>query len=153
MQNSKTRQEADQKREAAARHGLNADEILPEDQRRRSQPPDRSGAPPQVHQNRHGNPILLPGSAAITTKRIKFSGDSGKDIKQLIEQTGQGGPGSGYTWHHHADYDPKTGLGTVSLMPTADHQQYHIGGSAQKRATDHGGDPDSSAKYGYNNLQ
>jgi A nuclease of the HNH/ENDO VII superfamily with conserved WHH len=150
MKSSKTRSEAQGKRTAAERQGLNADEILPDSQKRRTQPPDHFGAPPQVTKDSHGNSILLPGSAAITEKKMKLSGDSNQDIKKLVDQTGQGGPGSGQTWHHKADYDDKTGQGTVTLMPTQYHQGHpHIGGSAQQRANDNGGDPDRKAKYGY----
>ncbi|RCJ41014.1 hypothetical protein A6770_36600 [Nostoc minutum NIES-26] len=149
-----TRSEVEKQKQAAARQGLDANNILAEGSKRRTQPPDRPGAPPQVHQNRHGNPILLPGDSAIMTQKIKLSGDSAKDIRGLVARTERGGPGSGETWHHHADYDSQTDKGKVTLMPTADHQQhYHIGGSAQKRATDHGGDPDKMAKYGYSNPQ
>ena len=149
MKSSKTRSEANKKREDAAKDGLKADDIVSEGHKRRSQPPDRLNAPPQVQKDRHKNPLLFPGSSAIMTLQIKVSGDSPKDIKELVRRTGRGKPGSGETWHHMGDYDDRTGYGTVVLMPTADHQQAHIGGSAQKRATDYGGDPDRAAKYGY----
>ncbi|MEH2364198.1 MAG: HNH endonuclease [Nostoc sp.] len=145
-----TRSEAEKQKKAAAKEGLDPNKIFPEGSKRRTQPPDRPGAAPQVYKDRNGNPGLLPGDSAITKQKIKLSGDSGKDIKELVDRTGQGGSGSGQTWHHHLDYDPETDQGTVTLMPTSVHQQhYHIGGSAQKRATDHGGDPDKLAKYGY----
>jgi hypothetical protein len=150
MKSSKSRSEAEKKRAAAEKQGLDADKILPDGQRRRTQPPDQFGAPPQVTKDSHGNNILLPGGTAITEQKMKLSGDSNKDIKKLVERTGQGGPGSGETWHHKSDYNDETGQGTVTLMPTQDHQGHpHIGGSAQKRANDHGGDPDKKAGYGY----
>lgn len=148
MHSSKTRKKAAQEKETASKQGLDADNIRPDGQKRRTQHPDRFGAPAEVVKDRHGK-HLMPNGSAIMVRRMKLSGDSGKDIKKLVEETGRGGPGSGETWHHMADYDEETGEGTVILMPTREHRQSHVGGSAQKRATAHGGDPDSKAKYGY----
>jgi hypothetical protein len=144
---STTRSEKKKQEEAAKKHKLDASNILPSGSKRKSQPPDYLAHPPKIQKDRHGNKILLPGSAAITSIRMKVSGDSLKDIKKLEKETGRGGSQSDEVWHHQSDYDSKTKSSTVTLMPKAAHASSHVGSSAFKRADMHD-DPDKKAKYG-----
>lgn len=144
-----TRSKAADQQKTAKKQGLDKANILPEGATRNRKPTDHPDHPPRTV-NQGGNTNLLPGNSASSEKRMKLSGDSNKDINKLVKDTGQGGSGSGQTWHHMADYDTKTGMGTVKLMDTATHKALpHTGGSAQARAHIHD-DPDKKAKLNLN---
>jgi A nuclease of the HNH/ENDO VII superfamily with conserved WHH len=144
-----TRSQKKKRDTAAKQQKVNPVNELPEGAKRDRKPTDHSSHPPKVV-DQGGNKVLLPGNSATSSKRMKLSGDSRKDIKKLVKDTGQGGPNSGQTWHHMADYDTKTGHGTVKLMPTNIHAgNPHTGGSAQARAHKFD-DPDRKAKLNVN---
>lgn len=114
---------------------------------RQTKQPDRLGDSPATYKNRNGVTMFNPGSAAILTLYIKFSGDSMKDISEAVKRTSRGAPGSGEVWHHMSDYNPTTGCGTLILMDAATHAAiHHHGGSAMARAHIYD-DPDKKAKY------
>lgn len=117
--------------------------------RRQTHEPDRFDAAPSIHWM-GGVPYLNPGNAALARIQWRFSGNSIRDIDEIVRLTGRGGPGSGEVWHHMHDYNPQTGWGTMILMDAAVHAAlHHHGGSAQARAHQWN-DPDGRVRYRLN---
>ncbi|MGF1603220.1 MAG: hypothetical protein ACFCU8_14585 [Thermosynechococcaceae cyanobacterium] len=150
MNEHETRAKTAKTRADAARAGHNAADIVVGS--RASYPPDRWGEAPHAARNQKdksgGKKSAVKchsGHGVLTTMTIYFTGDSMKDIADLVAKTGRGGPGSGETWHHGDRGE--NGYGPVYLMQTTEHARIsHMQGSAQARVYQHGGNPDNQAK-------
>ena len=69
-----------------------------------------------------GHPDLYQGPGKNTVK-IKLTGDRSSDFTRAYKEAGiTKADATGYTWHHVADFDPKTGESTMQLIKTSTHE-------------------------------
>ena len=69
-----------------------------------------------------GHPDLYQGPGKNTVK-IKLTGDRSSDFTRAYKEAGiTKADATGYTWHHVADFDPKTGESTMQLIKTSAHE-------------------------------
>ena len=69
-----------------------------------------------------GHPDLYQGPGKNTVK-IELTGDRSSDFTRAYKEAGiTKADATGYTWHHVADFDPKTGESTMQLIKTSAHE-------------------------------
>ncbi|MES2941181.1 MAG: HNH endonuclease [Pseudomonadota bacterium] len=69
-----------------------------------------------------GQVLSCPLGTYLRRVKLAYTGSRAGDIVAL------GGTPPGFVWHHHHDYVAATNIGTMMLLPIADHKPGHRGG-------------------------